>query len=190
MGEVGHQTPEREQAVTPNTQPDLFDPAESIAPAVVGLFAEVVFDRPLDHPYTYGVPDALRGSIAVGKRVETPFGRGDRETVGFCVNLTETAPDRPVKHLTRVLDEEPLLTPNLLRLTRWMADYYMCGWGQVLNVVVPAGAKQNAGTRTATFVEAVPLEGSRSFLRAAESRSETTRRSSRPARRGAGRPRS
>jgi primosomal protein N' (replication factor Y) len=55
-----------------------------------------------------------------------------------------------------VLDDEALLTPDLLRLTRWMADYYLCGWGQVLNAVVPAGAKDRAGTRTLTFIEALP----------------------------------
>jgi primosomal protein N' (replication factor Y) len=37
-----------------------------------------------------------------------------------------------------------------------MADYYLCGWGQVLNAVVPAGARQQAGTRVTALVEAVP----------------------------------
>ena len=43
-----------------------------------------------------------------------------------------------------------------------MADYYLCGWGQVLNAVVPAGAKQQAGTRNQTFLEAVPTMHCRS----------------------------
>src|SRR5262249_39336989 len=63
---------------------------------------------------------------------------------------------RAVKEILRVLDDEALLTPNLMRLTRWMADYYLCAWGQVLNAVIPAGAKQRAGTRTAVFLETVP----------------------------------
>ena len=42
-----------------------------------------------------------------------------------------------------------------MRLTRWMADYYLCGWGQVLNAVVPAGARDKAGTRLRMFIEAV-----------------------------------
>src|SRR5262249_60115243 len=121
-----------------------------------GLFAEIVFDRPLDHAYSYAVPDRLRDLIAVGKRVAAPFGKGDRATVGYCVHLTETPPGRHVKELLRVLDDEPLLDANLLRLTRWMADYYLCGWGQVLNAVVPAGAKDQAGTRAAPFLQPVP----------------------------------
>src|SRR5262249_22172131 len=67
-----------------------------------------------------------------------------------------TPPERVVKELKGVLDDEALLTPDLLRLTRWMADYYLCGWGQVLNAVVPAGAKDRAGTRSTAFLEAVP----------------------------------
>jgi primosomal protein N' (replication factor Y) len=136
---------------------DLF--GEPLSPTVppTGLFADVVFDRPLDHAFSYRVPDELQGQLAVGKRVRVPFGRGDRHTVGFCVGLTETPPTcDAVKDVLRVLDEQPLLTPDLLRLTRWLADYYLCGWGQVLNAVVPAGAKKQAGTRTLTFLEAVP----------------------------------
>ena len=140
----------------PATQRDLFAPAEAPPLPPAGLFAEVVFDRPLDHAYTYAVPEALREAVAVGKRVQAPFGKGDKPTVGYCVGLSSNAPERPVKELRKVIDDEALLTPNLMRLTRWMADYYLCGWGQVLNAVVPAGAREQAGSRSLTFLEAVP----------------------------------
>jgi primosomal protein N' (replication factor Y) len=143
-------------AETLTTQRDLFGAREPAAPPRSGLFADVVFDRPLDQAYTYAVPDGLRDAMVVGKRVQAPFGRGDKATPGYCVRLSETAPDRPVKELVRVLDEEALLNPDLLRLTRWMADYYLCGWGQVLNAVVPSGARKQSGTRTQVFIEARP----------------------------------
>jgi primosomal protein N' (replication factor Y) len=146
--------------MTQTMQRDLFTPDELPAPPAAGLFADVVFDRPLDHAFTYAVGEKLRDVIGVGKRVKAPFGRGDRATIGYCVRVSETPPQRTVKELVAVLDDEPLLTDNLLRLTRWMADYYLCGWGQVLNAVVPAGAREQAGTRTIVFVEAVP-EGER-----------------------------
>lgn len=141
--------------LVPDVQPNLFgEPARSLTTG--NRFAEIVFDRPLDHAYTYSVPDHLNDLLAIGKRVLAPFGRGDRKTIGFCVGITSTPPGRQVKSLVQVLDEEPLLTPRLLQLTRWMADYYLCGWGQVLNAVVPAGVKHRSGTRSAAFVEKVP----------------------------------
>ena len=48
------------------------------------FFADLVFDRPFDHAYTHAVPDRLAAAIGVGKRVEAPFGRGDRGTPGGC----------------------------------------------------------------------------------------------------------
>jgi primosomal protein N' (replication factor Y) (superfamily II helicase) len=121
-----------------------------------GRFAEVVFDRPLDHAYTYAIPEGL--SVDPGQRVLVPFGQGNRPTVGFCVGTTEEAPSRAVKSLLQVLDPEPIVTPNLMKLTRWMADYYVAGWGQVLNGVVPAGAKAAAGTRTVALIEPMPID--------------------------------
>ena len=73
------------------------------------------------------------------------------------VRVHSHTPDRAVKSIDQILDEEPIITDSLLRLTRWMADYYLCGWGQVLNAVVPAGARHRSGMREAAFVEAVPL---------------------------------
>ena len=57
-----------------------------------GVFADIVFDRPLDHAYTYAVPPDLRDRIGVGKRVEAPFGRGDKATVGTASASTTTPP--------------------------------------------------------------------------------------------------
>ena len=72
------------------------------------------------------------------------------------MGVTDAQPSRTVKAILQVLDEDALLTSPLLELTRWMADYYLCGWGQVLNVVVPAGVKKQAGTRAVPFLELVP----------------------------------
>src|SRR5215203_1607518 len=141
-------------------QRDLF-PSEQPAPAALaapGLFADIVLDRPLDTAFTYSVGPELHAHIAVGKRVRIPFGRGDRTVIGYCVNVHDVPPARAVKPILAVLDDESLLTDQLLRLTRWMADYYLCGWGQVLNAVLPAGARQQAGTHKRIFVELVPPE--------------------------------
>jgi primosomal protein N' (replication factor Y) len=140
----------------PDTQQrDLF--ADEAAPATtIAGYAEIVFNRPLDHPYTYAIPAEWRADIAVGKRVLVPFGQGNKATTGFCVGLTDQAPSRSAKDILQVLDGEPLVTTALMKLTRWIADYYVCGWGQVLNAVIPAGARVQAGSRSVQMIELLP----------------------------------
>ena len=46
-----------------------------------------------------------------------PFGKGDKPTIGFCVGMTEAKPERKVKRIAQVLDEEPILTGHLLKLS-------------------------------------------------------------------------
>lgn len=145
--------------MTPSSQPELFILEPEPVPTAeegTGLFAQLVFNRPLTQLFTYRVPDNLADSIAVGKRVQVPFGKGNKPLAGYCVELSRAKPERRVKAIEKVLDEEPIITPLLLQLTRWMAEYYLCGWGQALDAVVPAGAKEGAGTRARLFVEAVP----------------------------------
>ena len=139
-------------------------PAPILAPPGPPLFADVVFDRPLDTAYSYAVPDHLRDSIGVGKRIECSFGRGEGSAVGYVIRVTEVHPTREVKPVLKVLDEVALLDEELLKLTRWMADYYLCGWGQVLHAVVPAGVRDRAGTRNATMVEIPPRDDQPTIL--------------------------
>ena len=51
-----------------------------------------------------------------------------------------------------MLDPVPLIDARMLELTRWMADYYACSWGQALDAAVPAGVRKQAGTRVGTFL--------------------------------------
>jgi len=142
-------------------QPNLFptdEPLQTTSPGGAAVVASVVFNRRLDRPLSYVVPATLRDQITVGKRVEAPLGKGNRPAVGFCVAVREEIPDRALKEVRRILDDEPLVTPALLELSRWLADYYLCGWGQALNAMVPLGAKNQSGTRQQTWLEAIPDE--------------------------------
>ncbi len=126
------------------------------------VFAEVVFSRPMETSYHYLVPDALREMLHPGQRVKVPFGRGDKPTVGFCVGLQQGLPEallgrRAPKSISEVLDREPLVNSRMLELTRWIADYYLCSWGQVLHGVIPAAVKNSAGTREIRYLQLAPL---------------------------------
>ncbi len=116
------------------------------------LLAEVVFNRPLTTIFQYFVPNELREMIGPGQRVQVPFGRGDKLTIGFCVGLTTTfPPGRRIKTIAALIDREALLDARMLELTRWIADRYLCGWGQVLESIIPRGVKSKAGSREVTF---------------------------------------
>ncbi|MBI1346658.1 primosomal protein N' [bacterium] len=127
--------------------PDNLTPWE-IADQQDRLLAEVVLDRPLSTVFHYVVPEGLRELIAPGQRVEVPFGAGNQALIGYCVGTTRQSPTkRQLKSLTAILDREPLIDSALLKLTQWIAEHYLCSWGQVLQSVIPAGVKSKAGTR-------------------------------------------
>src|SRR5262249_32139655 len=99
--------------------------------------AQVAVELPLEAPLDYRIPQDLRPSCQVGQRVLVPVGK--RQVLGYIVGLTSTSPVTDLKELVEVLDDTPLLTPALLQLTRWIADYYLWSWGQVLKAAVPEG---------------------------------------------------
>jgi primosomal protein N' (replication factor Y) len=117
------------------------------------LVASVIFPTGPDKPFDYAVPDGLRERIECGRRVRAPFGRGNRAVVGFCVQL-ENRSDvrRQLKPLTEVVDAQSLLSPSMLRLTRWMADRYLSTWGQALETVLPAVVRKQTTARRITLV--------------------------------------
>ncbi|MBC8113865.1 MAG: hypothetical protein H7062_05785, partial [Candidatus Saccharimonas sp.] len=121
------------------------------------LLAEVVINRPLTTVYHYLVPNDLRELIGPGRRVQVPFGRGNQSVNGFCVGLSTQIPTgKALKTITAVLDREALIDARMLELTRWIADRYLCGWGQVLESIIPAGVKSKAGSREVTFFALSP----------------------------------
>lgn len=116
----------------------------------------VLSERPFG-PFDYEIPDPLRGQVLPGCRVRVPLGRGNREVIGYCVEIGNRSvvsgeTKRSLKLLAALLDPQPLLSPLMLRLTHWMADYYFCPWGQVLEAVIPAGVRTQAGTRNVTYL--------------------------------------
>ncbi|MCG8448891.1 MAG: primosomal protein N' [Pirellulales bacterium] len=127
------------------------------------LVACVVLTGGARGAYDYLVPEKFRDpdrcdrQLEPGRRVRVPFGRANRLVEGYCVGL-ETRPIDPqrMKDVGEVIDAAPLLSPAILRLTRWMADYYLCPWGQVLEAVVPAGVRKLVGTRQVTLLSVPP----------------------------------
>ena len=75
-----------------------------------------------------------------------PFGR--REVLGYVVAETDAAPEglteSAIKTVRRVVDAEPLFGPNEIELARWMAGFYLCGFGEALASMIPSGRRETA----------------------------------------------
>lgn len=115
-------------------------PTAMVASNTPPMIAQVVVELPLETPLDYRIPEDYRATCGLGQRVLVPV--GTREVLGYIVGLTDTeseATRHELKELVALLDDTPLLTPALLRLTQWMATYYCCAWGQVLQAAVPVG---------------------------------------------------
>jgi primosomal protein N' (replication factor Y) len=134
----------------------------------------VAFESAADTEFDYLLPDEL-WPIKAGQRVEVPFGRKNKLEVGFCVAVVEKAqrhngtkrlapgfipavqPQRTerkfkLKVVEKVIDKEPLLSSELMKLARWVSDYYICPLGQVLAAMVPAAVKKAVGARTEKYI--------------------------------------
>jgi primosomal protein N' (replication factor Y) len=103
-------------------------------------FVEVALPIPLRQTFTYLLPSAFRGRIKLGSRVVVPF--KNRKLIGYVVAFHEDLSESDefdLKEVIEVLDEEPMITPSILKLTQWAADYYMVSWGELLKAALPAG---------------------------------------------------
>jgi primosomal protein N' (replication factor Y) len=109
-------------------------------------FAEVVLPLPIDRPFTYGVPEHLRGTLRPGHRVRVPFRA--KTLSGFVVGFPRQPPSFEVRDIAGLHDPEPLIDEKLLDLGRWIADTYLCSWGQAVDAMIPGGVKRPTAGRT------------------------------------------
>jgi primosomal protein N' len=94
--------------------------------------ADVVFDLPLDRPFSYQVPDALR--VTVGQRVRAPL--GGRPRVGVVVALRPGV-DEKLKPIQSLVEPAAILSRSGLALGRWIADESLSSWGSTLSALLP-----------------------------------------------------
>ncbi len=100
-------------------------------------YAEVIFNLPVNHPFTYRIPEELQ-HIRPGFRVLAPFGK--RTLNGVVTRIITKSSYPRIRDLIDTPDSGPLVSEAMLELTRWIADYYLSSWGQALQLVLPKGS--------------------------------------------------
>jgi primosomal protein N' (replication factor Y) (superfamily II helicase) len=119
----------------------LFSENEDVTAEEITLFADLILPVPVHQLFTYRVPRSINSYLKNGARVVVPFGK-NRVVTGVVAKIHQTPPTKyRAKYIAELLDDEPLVTPHQLELFQWMADYYLCSIGEVLNIALPAGLK-------------------------------------------------
>ncbi|MFT4972237.1 MAG: primosomal protein N' (replication factor Y), partial [Saprospiraceae bacterium] len=97
-------------------------------------------------PYTYSVPEEMVADIKFGVRVEVQFGKNKMYSA-IVIRVHEEAPTHSVKALMGIMDNEPIITETQLKFWEWMADYYHCTLGEVMEAALPANLKLSSEKR-------------------------------------------
>lgn len=112
------------------------------------LYADVIVPLPLQDSYTYSIPSELESSLKRGCRVLVPFGRS-KSYVGIVRAIHTKVPQGyEVKPIKECLDTQPIVTETQFRFWEWIAQYYVCPLGDVMNAALPARLKEETIRRT------------------------------------------
>src|SRR5579871_87756 len=122
------------------------------------MIARVSLEIALRKEFDYAIPPGLADQVDVGSRVQVPF--GPRKVLGCVTALAEESAHTKLKPIIKVIGTQTLVTPKVLKLARWIADYYCCAPEIALKSVLPEVVrKEQSGWRERLFVRALPFAG-------------------------------
>jgi len=126
----------------------------------ITLFCDVILPLPLPKLYTYRVPYEMNDDVVIGGRVIVQFGA--KKTLSCIVAAVHETPPAlyQAKYVLEFIDDAPVVTQPQLKLFRWMADYYLCTLGEVINAALPSALKLSSESRIQlhpAFVRDEPL---------------------------------
>src|SRR5260370_5029953 len=122
------------------------------------MIARVRLELALRKEFDYFIPPEIEGQVDVGSRVQVPFGRS--KVVGCVTALEEESAHPSLKAIIKVIGAQTLVTPKVLRLSRWIGEYSCCAPEIALKSVLPEAVRhEQAGWRERLFVRALPPSG-------------------------------
>ncbi len=122
------------------------------------MVARVTLEIALRREFDYAIPPELAGQVEVGTRVKIPFGH--RQVMGCVTALVEQSTHTNLRTITGVVGKQSLVTPKVLQLARWIADYYCCAPETALKSVLPEVVRrEQEGWRERLFVRLLPATG-------------------------------
>jgi len=117
----------------------------TIIPTVAN-YVSVILPIAIPKLYTYFVPPELTEMVQFGIRIEVVFGKSKRYAA-LVVDLHDEPPiEYKAKSLTSIIDEKPIITALQYNLWQWVAKYYCCSLGEVMNAALPGNLKLTSET--------------------------------------------
>lgn len=104
--------------------------------------------------FSYLIPDEFLSKAIPGVRVNVLF--RNREITGYIVGSEFVAPDKKLKPIISILDDQPVLSFKMLELTKWVAEYYGSSWGEAIENALPRWVKY--GKKTEKYTEKAKLK--------------------------------
>lgn len=123
------------------------NPVSPHQPDKARTHVRVALPIPVHKLFTYEIPADLAATIRPGSRVEVPFGR--RIMSGIAVEFTGPGAVSGIKPVRRIADT--WLTPELMRLTAWIASYYGCSFGEAAQSVLPPALRRSRTVRRSRY---------------------------------------
>ncbi len=113
----------------------------------ITLFAEVLLPVPVPGYYTYRIPFEWNDLVTEGVRAIVQFGP-KKILTGIVMEVHQRPPDKhQAKYILEILDPNPVVSRPQVALFKWMAGYYMCTQGQVMQVALPSGLKLSSQSK-------------------------------------------
>lgn len=122
-----------------------------------GQFVKVILPLAVPKAFTYAIPNDLADNVKFGVRVEVKFGKNKLYAALVIEKIATPPKDYQPKDIISVIDEEPILLPIHLKLWHWIANYYCCTTGEVMNAALPANLKLTSETIITLNTEYEPL---------------------------------
>ncbi len=122
------------------------------------MIARVSLEIALRKEFDYSIPAELAGQVDVGSRVQVPF--GPRKILGVVTAVAEESGRANLKPILKVIGAQTLVTPKVLKLARWIGEYYCCAPETALKSVLPeAVRKEKEGWKKQLFVRVLQFIG-------------------------------
>lgn len=132
-------------------------------------FLEIALKIPQNTLFTYSYIPEESGKKSfepeVGKRAEVRF--GNQNLTGFIVSVSDRIPEncpvgpekiRPVK---KIIDSDPLFTPELFEIAKWISRYYLCTIGEAIFTIIPSRGKRETSAPGFSFSDEISGSGAK-----------------------------